>query len=108
MKDINKKMNTTIQTRKTYSKKQTWLQIWGIVVVLLLTGAVNHLSNEQIIYSSVFNSTKGCPMESPKYWLLTNYNTRTRTEINGKIKNPKITNPRMEYRINNVFDSTKG
>jgi hypothetical protein len=85
-KDINQIMNTTIKTRKTYSKKQTWLQIWGLTVLLLLTGVVNRLSNEQIIYSSVFNSTKGYPGESPKYCLSTNYNTRTRTEIREKLK----------------------
>ena len=48
------------------------------------------------------------PRESPKHWLLPNYNTGTRIENKKKIKNSKITNPRMEYRINNTFDSTKG
>ena len=100
-------MNTNIRTRKTDNKQHTWLQIGGLIILLLLTGVVNHLYNEQTSHSSVINSTKGCPRESPKYWLLPNYNTGTRTEIRKK-KKSKITNSRMEYRINNTFDSTKG
>jgi hypothetical protein len=83
-KDIKQIMNTNIRTRKTDNKRHTRLQIGGLIILLLLTGVVNHLYNEQTSHSSVINSTKGCPRESPKYWLLPNYNTGTRTEIRRK------------------------